>query len=352
MVSETQDKVGSSVATQANRGSLQKMNLGSLLVGQLDQAINWCNDTAFKKPECKPWVDLPTTDATIIHQSTSSEPIPAEEAKTEEEVPGAAAVSEPTTTDVPEVVVADIVSESDPTTESIVASKPAVTNELEQDETPAVVVEAKVENEVETAQGVISIANQPPIDAKVDSTLDSDVNASMTQKPSLPEPPAVRTTIEVASTRERTSTAPTEVKNPSKEKELDEAPSKPVPTQSAPTQSAPTQSAPTQSAPTIALSKESTTVVKNLDSTPPPQKSRAFDKPALPSSVRPVSAGQHSQEDYLLQLERLVVELNMELASARGEQEAIDPLEQMANRIIALNLENLALREKLQRTNQ
>ncbi len=65
------------------------------------------------------------------------------------------------------------------------------------------------------------------------------------------------------------------------------------------------------------------TVVKNLDSTPPPRIAKAFDKPTLPSSVRPVSAGQHSQEDYLLQLERLVVELNMELASARGEQEAM-----------------------------
>jgi hypothetical protein len=50
-------------------------------------------------------------------------------------------------------------------------------------------------------------------------------------------------------------------------------------------------------------------------------------------------------------LERLVVELNMELAQVRGEQIGVDPMEQMANRIIALNLENLALREKLQQSN-
>lgn len=342
MVSETQDKAGSSVATNANRGSLQKMNLGSLLVGQLGQAINWCNDTAFKKPECKPWVDLPTTDGTNIDHSTIPEPIPAEEAKPTEEVPVAVAVSEPTTTEVSEVIVADIVSESDPTTESIVASEPVATNEIDQDETPVVVVDAKVENDLETAQEVISVANPLPIDAKVEIPLDSVGNAAMTQMPSLPEPPVERTTIEVAPTRQRPSTTPAEVKKLSKEKEREDAPSN----------SAPTQSAPTQSAPTNAVSNENTTVVKNLDSTPPPRIAKVFDKPTLPSSVRPVSAGQHSQEDYLLQLERLVVELNMELASARGEQEAIDPLEQMANRIIALNLENLALREKLQRTNQ
>lgn len=337
MVSETQDKAGASVATHATRGSLQKMNLGSLLVGQLGQAINWCNDTAFKKPECKPWVDLPTTDATIIDHSTIPEPIPAEEAKPTEEVPVAVTVSEPTTTEVSEVVVADIVSESDPTTESIVVSEPVATNEIDQDETPVVVVDAKVENDLETAQEVISVANPLPIDAKVEIPLDSVGNAAMTQMPSLPEPPVERTTIEVAPSRQRPSTTPAEVKKLSKEKEREEAPS---------------NSAPTQSASTIAVSNENTTVVKNLDSTPPPRIAKAFDKPTLPSSVRPVSAGQHSQEDYLLQLERLVVELNMELASARGEQEAIDPLEQMANRIIALNLENLALREKLQRTNQ
>jgi hypothetical protein len=60
---------------------------------------------------------------------------------------------------------------------------------------------------------------------------------------------------------------------------------------------------------------------------------------------------EQSQDDYLLQLERLVVELNMELAQVRGEQIGVDPMEQMANRIIALNLENLALREKLQQSN-
>ena len=57
-----------------------------------------------------------------------------------------------------------------------------------------------------------------------------------------------------------------------------------------------------------------------------------------------------SNEDYLLQLERLVLELNMELGRSRGEPKPSDPMEQMANRIIALNLENLALREKLQRS--
>jgi len=336
MVSETKDKADSSVATHANRGSLQKMNLGSLLVGQLGQAINWCNDTAFKKPECKPWVDLPTTDATTTHQSTIPEPISAEEAKTAEEVRVAVAVSEPTATDVPEVVIADIVSQSGPTTKSIVASEPVATSEIEQDETPAVVVEAKVENDVETVQEVISIVNQPHIDAQADSIRDNDGNAAMMQKPSLPEQPVVRPTIEVASTRERPSTTPVEVKKPIKE--IEETPSNPAPAPSGST--------------TATTSKAAASIVSNVAPIQPAKKTKAFDKPTLPSSVRPINASQHSQEDYLLQLERLVVELNMELASVRGEQEAINPLEQMANRIIALNLENLALREKLQRTNQ
>jgi hypothetical protein len=81
------------------------------------------------------------------------------------------------------------------------------------------------------------------------------------------------------------------------------------------------------------------------------QSPKLAERVTFAKSASMPSRADQSQDDYLLQLERLVVELNMELAQVRGEQTAVDPLEQMANRIIALNLENLALREKLQQSN-
>lgn len=57
-----------------------------------------------------------------------------------------------------------------------------------------------------------------------------------------------------------------------------------------------------------------------------------------------------STDEYLAQLERLVLELNMELGRRRDDQQVADPMQQLSQRIIELNLENLALKEQLQRS--
>jgi hypothetical protein len=92
-----------------------------------------------------------------------------------------------------------------------------------------------------------------------------------------------------------------------------------------------------------------------LEKSAKPQPRSSYQGAERVPLAKPVNKSPRSeipQDDYLLQLERLVVELNMELAQVRGEEATIDPIEQMANRIIALNLENLALREQLQQSSQ
>ncbi len=54
-------------------------------------------------------------------------------------------------------------------------------------------------------------------------------------------------------------------------------------------------------------------------------------------------------ETYLAKLERLVLELNMELIRRHESDQAVDPVEQLTQRIIELNLENMELKEMLQR---
>jgi len=82
--------------------------------------------------------------------------------------------------------------------------------------------------------------------------------------------------------------------------------------------------------------------------------SRAISPPKKLSNASSVAAlhpvtGSTSQstEDYLAKLERLVLELNMELGR-RSENEEEDPVAQLSQRIIELNLENMDLRERLQ----
>ncbi len=52
-------------------------------------------------------------------------------------------------------------------------------------------------------------------------------------------------------------------------------------------------------------------------------------------------------DTYLAQLEQLVLQLNMELGRRDAAQR--DPLQDLSQRVIDLNLENLALREQLRK---
>lgn len=388
MVSETQDKSRASVASHANGGSLQKMNLGSLLVGQLGQAINWSNDASFKKPECKPWVDLPISDVELTSKPSPVEPTPSQQAEPAREAPVAVTTSQPAIVDVPEeinvekvpdsqpTVVSSIDSTVDSTNDSKIEPEPAKSSSSDQVEAPTTTVEAKRETDVDNIQASSAIASQPQdeisIDAKSKSSLDESVTqsrkaeeiaaapsaatvaeptpAELTRSeparseparseptppaPTPQKPSAEAASIAVASARELPSASPAAIDERLTNETEVVAPMAPVATR------------------TNAASKPVSSMGSNVVSSGPSQKTKSFDKPVLPSTLRPIASGEQSQEEYLLQLERLVVELNMELASVRGEQEAVDPIEQMANRIIALNLENLALREKLQRTNQ
>jgi hypothetical protein len=373
MVSETQDKSRASVASHANGGSLQKMNLGSLLVGQLGQAINWSNDASFKKPECKPWVDLPISDVELTSKPSPVEPTPSQQAEPARETPVAVTTSQPTVVDVPEEITVEEVSDSQPTVVSSIDStvdttvdskiepESAKSSSSDQVEAPTTTIEAKRETDVDNVQASSAIAIQPQneieIDAKSKSSLDESVTQSRKAEeiaaapsaatvaepdPAVPappaptpqKPPAKAASSEVASARELPSALPAAIDERSTNETEVVAPAAPVAIR------------------TNAASKPVSSMGSNVVSSGPSQKTKSFDKPVLPTTLRPIASGEQSQEEYLLQLERLVVELNMELASVRGEQEAIDPIEQMANRIIALNLENLALREKLQRTNQ
>ncbi len=71
---------------------------------------------------------------------------------------------------------------------------------------------------------------------------------------------------------------------------------------------------------------------------------RPVSMPVTPVTLQhPTAAG--SVEAYLRQLEQLVLQLNMELG--RRDQASSDPIQDLSQRVIDLNLENLALKEQL-----
>ncbi len=80
----------------------------------------------------------------------------------------------------------------------------------------------------------------------------------------------------------------------------------------------------------------------------PSSERRRDAAPVSFASLQRSVAAPAASDAYLSQLERLVLELNMELGRRNNEQAPTDPIEQLTQRIIELNLENLALREQIE----
>jgi hypothetical protein len=342
MVSERQNTNSQPSAANANRGSLHVLNLGPLLVGQLTQAINWSNDTAFKRPECKPWVDIKEalpSDAETAKSVTGDEGAPALVHEPATESP-----SEPMKlesqdgkilSDVVEIAQAgssaeanrsDDVSLEVTPTPTVSEERSIAKEEWKVDEQPVAIIEYTTENRPELDRSQSSTEHE----SKQDSGLSPKSEVVRLEK------------LDIVPNADRLGPSAVETVPASKAQEISEDSSRAA---------IETTSREDASAARIATQKSS-----DADRTgkQKPHLSSTFQMTERVSFAK--SASMHpkveqSQDDYLLQLERLVVELNMELAQVRGEQIGVDPMEQMANRIIALNLENLALREKLQQSN-
>jgi len=366
---------------------LQAMNLGSLIVGDLARAINWANDPAFTKPECKPWVELPMAassvtpsdsgvDAVVV--SVSSETIAEGRESpvvTEEEII-------PKSVDVEPVSAASVAPEAmnhvngstgTPTSKmaepedaevDTLMDGAAVSSESSLAAVEAVVVSSSaervpVEEEVPKTSSVSSIELQATSrEISIDSSLsDQPVSSNSVKDRLVDQPPDQGRDVLESSSRPTVDARPavTEI-TMALEPEASKIPEKkPNPkiteeplTVNRPRAARETMNPASRERPSIEVNSGSRPV---RDGVPVSRVTpTSIERLPLPKLSSPALRGDQSQDDYLIQLERLVVELNMELARVRGEQDEVDPIEQMANRIIALNLENLALKEKLQQT--
>lgn len=385
MMSEAQKTKNESNSAIAVRGSLQVLNLGPLLVGQLAQAINWSNDAAFKRPECKPWVDLPPDSNLASTQLSPPEAVlpdtPSVSVESGEKATDTSSMSVDAITEV------SVTDESTANVDTRVEDSPSSVHEPEMERLPE-------HDELDSLDGKIQ-ADSVEIsrnESSASAIRSDDVSKEVTPTPTV-SPEAVITKEEyeegaapvamidqaIASrsaldhSQSKTEHEPkldaerspkTEVISSQKQTIVPDT-DRPVPSAVETVELRKVQSIAedTSLAATEIASRENLNAARI-----PSQKSHDTDrngkqKPHLSQAVpraERVSLARssslqpkvdQSQDDYLLQLERLVVELNMELAQVRGEQTGVDPLEQMANRIIALNLENLALREKLQQSN-
>ncbi len=72
----------------------------------------------------------------------------------------------------------------------------------------------------------------------------------------------------------------------------------------------------------------------------------AVERANIPTLQRPANVDQ-TADAYLSKLEQLVLQLNMELG--RRDPSSSNPIQDLSQRVIDLNLENLALKEQLKK---
>lgn len=364
MTSASKKKPSSpSTTTRSSAGSLQALNLGSLLVGQLAQAINWENVENFQIPDCKPWVELPTNasaDLDLEEQISAYEPDQrGSNPHTTVNIPAPAAAEETVLVEkaegpfVAEEVPPEIVTQNDKEPEDAVDQQPhleakeQVSAAVSLPEAVTEPIEAKLPEVVaQTSETAVDLKQETPIGPKIKSEVEPPEVAprvldAQEARPELtarsakptPEPPVEQPTARRAKEAASAVAPRAEPEQQPVAEVLVVPPPEPEVRKPSPAQMPKSimESQPVRKVP-----------LSNL-------KGEAARPPFMATTTRPQSSA-HTTDAYLTQLERLVLELNMELMRVRGEQNDVDPMEQMANRIIALNLENLALREQLRRT--
>jgi len=346
------------IAWQPVSGSLQAMNLGSMPLGQLGQLVNWRNEHGYTIPDRKPWVDLP-----LAATNPGNAPAPVASASVEPTKPAEIIAPESVP---PPVAPPDVAAEA--TSLSAQADDAALEAAKAQDLAEATAkamasaaeeaaAKAKAAADQEAAEAAANAANKAAkeaADAKEAAARDAAAKEAQEALETAAKEAAAK---QVAETKAAADSARTELPTPSTLSEsiaIQETTAEPIPNPPrVPTAAKETKSTVAPKTNSAAATKPDSNHIAESQPTRPRSEPLSLHlneiAPIPPSNLRSPRS-ESSSDDYLLQLERLVLELNMELGRSRGEPKPVDPLEQMANRIIALNLENLALREKLQRT--
>ena len=377
MASEIQIENQSPIGWQPVAGSLQAMNLGCMPLGQLGALVNWRNEQTFTAPDCKPWVELPLAAANTASVSMPSALASAEASKPVETPPTQSVQPSANDTEVmatPPSIESSVDENAahDAMAKELAAQELAAKEEALQEAKAKEIAENAAKEEAEKAAA--SAREAAEIAAKEVTereAKEAEAKEAAAKEAAAKEAAAKEAAAKEAAAREAVTRDVAEKQAVATEVAAESAP---IPVSSNPSvlsATVETISKPILNRPTMpSIGEEIRTdndPRRSVTSSTQLDRSRTADRlqptahiealslnldetVSFPSSNPRAPRNATSNEDYLLQLERLVLELNMELGRSRGEPKPSDPMEQMANRIIALNLENLALREKLQRS--
>ena len=308
-------------------GSLQSMNLGAMLVRQFGEAVNWTNSPSYQMPKCNPWVDLPVSASEMpVSASEMPEPNPEEPLPPTEFISGTQANELASAEVTPAEVTPAQVAPAQVTPAQVAPAQVAPS-----EETPAEVATSEVATSEETPFEETPSAKEGEETAGIEQlAIEAAELAAELQERSVRHEEAQRAA--------KSETANKQAALRVKQNELE-------PRNRSVVESAKrTQTNQKVAESVVALEAEPIAII--LDTVA--KNSRVRDYAPIQSAFHVPSASDDSSEEYLCKLERLVLELNMELGRRNEGQNKTDPIAQLSQRIIELNLENLALKDMLQ----
>ncbi len=369
----TQSNQSDAITPAYGPGSLQALGIGVLSFQQLASVVNWSNKSDFKSAEWTPWVDLP-------HQSSiaaaATQPVVQPEVQPLVETAVTVAAPDQPEASSPAVVTTPYVEpqaeNAAPVTEPIAVeevSAPAVTEEpalkelaaeqaasakLAADATAATALAAaaelaagrkRLENEAQLAaqkQAETQLAEKQLAEKQLAAEKLAEEQLAA-EKLAFEQVAAEKLAAEkIAAEKLAAEKLAAETKELLIEQQTQtvQAASK-APASITNKQTAAPPTATSNAAPVRIITPDVSRAIRTT-----PQMALS----AVPAANKPLVTQDAPLDDYVARLERLVLELNMEIGRRSDTSNSGDSLQELSRRVIELNLENLALREQLQYT--
>ena len=336
------------------------MNLGAMLMGRLSEAINWGNSASFRTPQCDPWVGLVSAESESVKSNDSVvESVPTIVAEQPIEVDSQERIAK-------EASLAEAEAMAQPNAKPSAAQE-AAAQEAAAQEAAALEAAAKeaAAKEIAKQEAAANEAASKEIAARAAVAKEANENEIATQAAAAKEAAekeaaekeifAKEAAAKLALANEAAAKDAAKAEAAKIEAAHEAAAIEAARAEALAIQSAAQQSAAQQAAAMVASAKAPAPITRSTE----PAKSVATmgasvgmtavrSMPPIPTlDSHRTQRTDTALDDYLGKLERLVLELNMELGR-RKDQSPTDPIEQLSHRIIELNLENMALRERLE----
>jgi len=301
--------------------------MGSLTLKEFGEAINWANSSTFRPPILTPWAFLetlePVAEPVVVLVETTGPPEPEVSTELGAAITVQSAPAEP-----------EITHETQPPIALPEVAGPPITVTEKAD--------AGISPTAPPAAAPPAAAPPAAVAPAAVVAVEAETIRTVTLPPE-PKPSEPKLEIEE---REATKPAPAKPEQ-AKPEPIKPEPIKPEPIKPEPAKPEPvTTPAPVPLRP-VPVAKKPTPVLADVPASVTPPRSRAIS--SSNQVVAPASVDEPSS-DYLMKLERLVLELSRELG--QRDSGTNDPYQDLSKRVISLSLENMELREHLRLMNQ